>query len=156
MNWDAIGAVGEILGAGGVIVSLFYLAIQIRGQNRESRLAAMHEISNAFREAYTRFNDGEIAEIFARGNSDYDSLTVTEKVRLFSTVNPLIKVLEEAFWQHENGRLDDEIWLPLKNQFAFFLGADSFVQVWAQRQRLYSEKFKEFVNGMEKHEYEIG
>jgi hypothetical protein len=30
MSWDAIGAVGEVLGAIGVFASLGYLAIQIR------------------------------------------------------------------------------------------------------------------------------
>ena len=30
MNWDAIGAIGEIIGAAGVISTLIYLAIQIR------------------------------------------------------------------------------------------------------------------------------
>jgi hypothetical protein len=30
MNWEAIGAVGELLGAAGVIITLTYLAIQIR------------------------------------------------------------------------------------------------------------------------------
>jgi hypothetical protein len=34
MNWDAIGAVAEVLGATGVIASLIYLATQIR-QSRE-------------------------------------------------------------------------------------------------------------------------
>ena len=35
MNWEAIGATGEIIGAVGVIVTLVYLAIQIR-QNTAS------------------------------------------------------------------------------------------------------------------------
>ena len=30
MNWDAIGAVGEIVGASAVVLSLAYLAVQIR------------------------------------------------------------------------------------------------------------------------------
>ena len=30
MNWEAIGAIGEITGATGVIISVAYLAIQIR------------------------------------------------------------------------------------------------------------------------------
>ncbi len=48
MNWEAIGAVGEIFGALAVVVSLVYLATQIRSQNRESRIAASHEITTAF------------------------------------------------------------------------------------------------------------
>ena len=30
MNWEAIGAVGEVLGAGAVMITLGYLAVQIR------------------------------------------------------------------------------------------------------------------------------
>jgi len=35
MNWDALGAIGEIIGAAAVLVTLFYLAAQIKMQNRE-------------------------------------------------------------------------------------------------------------------------
>ncbi len=36
MNWDAVGAIAELLGAVGVIGSLVYLATQVR-QSREKR-----------------------------------------------------------------------------------------------------------------------
>ena len=151
-----IGAVAEIFGACGVVISLFYLAIQIRVQNRETQLAAMHDISTAFREAYTQFNDGEIANIFVHGISQYESLTDTEKVRLFATVNPLLKVLEEAFWQHKQGRLDDDLWDPMARQFAFFLAAPTLEQTWKQRRGHFNESFQEFVDSLEKKEkYEI-
>ena len=34
MNWEAIGAIGEVLGALAVIGSLVYLALQIRANSR--------------------------------------------------------------------------------------------------------------------------
>jgi hypothetical protein len=37
MNWDALGAIGEIIGAAGVIVSLLYLASQVRNNSRQLR-----------------------------------------------------------------------------------------------------------------------
>ena len=46
MNWDAIGAIGEAVGALGVIASLGYLAIQIRAQNRESQVEATSDWTN--------------------------------------------------------------------------------------------------------------
>jgi hypothetical protein len=36
MNWDAIGAIAEILGASAVFASLIYLAIQIRGSTNQA------------------------------------------------------------------------------------------------------------------------
>ncbi len=35
MNWDAVGAVAELAGAGGVILSLVYLAVQIRQNTKQ-------------------------------------------------------------------------------------------------------------------------
>ena len=34
MNWEAIGAIGEVIGAAAVVITLVYLAIQIRQSNQ--------------------------------------------------------------------------------------------------------------------------
>ena len=65
MNWEAIGAIGEIIGAAAVVVSLIYLATQIRTQNNEARLAATHEILVGFRESLRVFTSGNTADLFA-------------------------------------------------------------------------------------------
>jgi hypothetical protein len=67
----------------------------------------MHEISGAFRDSYGQFKDADIADFFVRGNTDFQSLTDIEKVRLFATINPLLKVFEEAFWQFRQDRFDE-------------------------------------------------
>ena len=36
MNWDAIGALGDVLGAATVVISVLYLALQIKQSNRQS------------------------------------------------------------------------------------------------------------------------
>jgi hypothetical protein len=54
VNWDAIGAIAELLGAVGVIASLVYLATQIR-QSREQ----MSQNTRALRAGtYQQFLDG--------------------------------------------------------------------------------------------------
>lgn len=57
MNWDAIGAIGEIIGATAVVVSLFYLATQIRVQNRESRIASIHQVVEGYRTSIAWLSD---------------------------------------------------------------------------------------------------
>ena len=37
MNWDAVGAIGEIVGAAAVVITLFYLGTQIRHANALAR-----------------------------------------------------------------------------------------------------------------------
>jgi hypothetical protein len=41
MNWEAIGAVGETVGALAVLVTLVYLAVQIRQNTKAVRAAAV-------------------------------------------------------------------------------------------------------------------
>ncbi len=45
MNWEMISAIGQMLGAIGVIISIVYLAAQIRNQNKESQRAAMNVLT---------------------------------------------------------------------------------------------------------------
>ena len=40
VNWDAVGAIGEIVGALAVVATLIYLSIQLRQNTRSSELAA--------------------------------------------------------------------------------------------------------------------
>ena len=46
MNWDAIGAVGEIIGAAGVIITLAYLATQIRQNTNQLKGEAISSIND--------------------------------------------------------------------------------------------------------------
>src|SRR5438477_10052829 len=46
MNWEMISAIGQMLGAVGVIISIVYLAAQIRNQTKESQRAAMNVLTS--------------------------------------------------------------------------------------------------------------
>jgi len=54
LNWEAIG---EIVGALAVVISLLYLAAQIRTQNLESRIAAVHEINQSMINLVSQLQD---------------------------------------------------------------------------------------------------
>jgi hypothetical protein len=41
MNWDSVGAVGEIVGALAVLITLIYLSVQIRQNTKVARSAAL-------------------------------------------------------------------------------------------------------------------
>jgi len=49
MNWDAIGAIGQVLGSVAVFVTLGYLAVQVRHARSEARRALSQSRGDAFR-----------------------------------------------------------------------------------------------------------
>jgi hypothetical protein len=45
MNWEAVGAIAEGIGGLGVILTLVYLSLQIRGSNRVAKAQSRHSMS---------------------------------------------------------------------------------------------------------------
>jgi len=148
MNWEAFGAIGEILGAAAVVVSLIYLAMQIRIQNKESRLAATHEISVGFRESLSSFLDSDLVDIFLKANKDVDSLTDNERLRLLIGMQRIFRLWEEAFHQFTAGRLDARIWNSMLSLYSSYLAAPGFSVFWELRKQHYDPEFREFVDNL--------
>ena len=79
--WDAVGAIAEIIGALAVVVSLVYLATQIRIQNKESRSSAVREVIDGHRTSLSELHQPEMADIWVRGMADFDQLSPSESIR---------------------------------------------------------------------------
>ena len=111
MNWDAIGASAETLGAIGVIATLAYLALQIRQNNnqlRGSATQAVYEYQRSLTEMLSE--DPELYKIALRGNEDWSSLDTFEQQR-FS----IWCLHETGMWEMchrllEQGALDHELY----------------------------------------------
>ena len=150
MNWEAIGAVGEIFGAGAVVLSLIYLGVQIRNQNREARAAAMHEVAQGFRDIVLPYVDPDFAQVFVRANEDFDALSEAERVQIISAGQRMLRLWEEAYYQHAAGRLDERLWHSIVRQYSAYLSVASLIRVWALRRDFYTEGFSEFVDSVQK------
>jgi hypothetical protein len=82
VNWEAVGAVANLLAALGVIATLIYLAIQIRqnsNQLRGSATIAVYNYQRSLTDTLTR--DQALYKIALRGNEDLSSLDSWERQR---------------------------------------------------------------------------
>ena len=153
MNWDAIGAIGEIIGAGAVVASLVYLATQIRTQNRESRMSSMHLIAVGYRDGLARMAEGDMAELFAKANDDFESLTRPEMLRLIAGVSRTYRVWEEAYLLYESGFLEKRTWETMLRQFNGYNSVRPFYEVWAIRKQYFDNEFRIFVDSLDSVDY---
>jgi hypothetical protein len=74
MNWDAIGAVGEIVGALTVLITLIYLAIQIRQSNRIAITASEADFRNlaqAFDQSIVEMPEGPFLDKLLQQEPDF-------------------------------------------------------------------------------------
>jgi hypothetical protein len=79
VNWEAAGAIGEIVGAAAVVVSLVYLASQIRTQNREARAASVHQVMHEY--SISRLHEPAMADLWVAAIEDFGSLSSSERLR---------------------------------------------------------------------------
>jgi hypothetical protein len=97
MNWDAISAVAELSGAAAVVISLVYLAVQIRQSARISAAEAFKGIIDGNNEHFRFMFSPENAPILARGLEDYDGLSPTERMGFESLMAGVLNQVEASF-----------------------------------------------------------
>ena len=83
MNWEAMAAIGEILGAAAVAVTLVNLAIQTRHARRVAEASAPQWIADSFRHHGSPFEaDPSFASLFRHGINDWESLDRNQQTLL--------------------------------------------------------------------------
>lgn len=152
MNWVAIGALGEMLGALAVMVSVLYLALQVRGQTKETQLAAIHEVSEGFRDGIAAtFMDPHLSRVFVVGKDDQTQLDEAERIQFISIIQRNYRVWEDAFYQHRDGRLPTSLWQSMESQYSALLNWPGVQWVWEIRRDFYTPDFRDYVDNVERH-----
>jgi hypothetical protein len=117
LNWDAVGAIGEIVGAAAVLITLIYLTIQMRQNNRQIaentkviRLAAR----GTTQETFSRFrsligSSPEVAELYLKGCADYRALSRAERLRFGSLLQEILLAWNLRYLHFEAG-LQEDTW----------------------------------------------
>lgn len=149
INWEAIGAIGEIVGALAVVASLIYLATQIAVQNREARIASMHDISSAHRDSLAAISEGVMADVFDKALDDFDNLSRADTFRVIGFVYRFFRVWEEAYFQHQAGRLEDRMWDSMSRQFSAYLSLVPFRRIWDLRGQYFDPQSRGFVDSLD-------
>lgn len=99
MNWDAVGAIAESIGAIGVMISLAYLSIQVRTSNRYLKIENQDRVNthqSTFRMAL--ITDPDVATIMDKGLQQTEPLTRIEVIRFDALMSQLLWGCYQA-WQ---------------------------------------------------------
>lgn len=109
MNWDAIGAVGEVIGAAGVIASLLYLSIQIRRSDQTARAESLSSLLDGWRDraGLHLFLDADLPDLFAKGLTNFEMLDASEKRRFHYLIAEHVFQAQQAMQLHRRGLLPD-------------------------------------------------
>ena len=82
MNWDIAVAVAEIVGAIAVVLTLLYVARELRQNSRSLAITALRDTTSNWNEWSNMLaTSGDLADIVARGNKAPGDLSESEMLR---------------------------------------------------------------------------
>ena len=112
MEWDAIGAIGEVLGAVAVIATLLYLGTQISQTNRIAKSSVARELQQKYSDIYTLIaTDSEIRGLVTRlRNTEYVVDSEEEEERLESFCLLIAGVWLSTGVAHAQGQIEENMY----------------------------------------------
>jgi hypothetical protein len=131
MNWDAIGAIGELLGAGAVVVTLAYLAVQLRQNTatvRSNSATAHTQAVQAVSFAITQ--NAEVNKLWWSGLANRAALDEEERRRFDGILSGHILVVEQGWRFREEGVIDDVAWVGQRNTIRWLAHEPGFIDYW--------------------------
>ena len=143
MNWEAISAIGQVVGALAVVISLIYLAREIRSNARASRAAAMETGSRWLAQLVEH---PHLRELYYRGIQDFESLQGADLLGFSALMTQLFRMFSEAYFQRSEGHLEPRVWREVDANLREFNGYPGVQAWWRSRSHLFSEEFVNYVN----------
>jgi hypothetical protein len=147
MSIQDLGSVGEFVGAIAVVVSLLYLAVQIRQNTRSMHASAVHQATtgaSAF--SMPVAESQEVARIFNTGLFQPEQLTTAEdRIRWLVLIISQFRHYEDVYLQYKNGTVGVESWEAWLNGMRPFLGYPGFPVFWSARGDSFTASFRAVV-----------
>jgi len=146
MNWEAIGAVGEVLGAMGVIITLIYLAGQLRQNTKELR-SSRHENYASLSFGINDFRATH-AEVIAKHFSGED-LSPAEAIVANANAQKIFTLMETTYLHYKEGTLTGEVFDARMTALSSIMANPAIRSIWNQ-----SKEYgftNEFITLVEKH-----
>ena len=105
------GSIGELVGGVAVIITLIYLAIQIREYRLGMSSATLHATVQGFNQVNLLLGEHpEIAEVIERGVNDPDSLDEREQAQYVWVQRAYVNIYEDLYQQYQSGACPKAFW----------------------------------------------
>ncbi len=121
----------ELIGLATLIVSVLFLALQVRQGNEVARATVAYELSNMFNDYHGLvMGDPEVAELLVRMARDESEFTEVERRQIQSLANRLFNIWTSAHQGFENGVVTPEEYDNYQLDVSRAMGLKAAVPFW--------------------------
>jgi len=145
MNWDAIGAISETIGAIAVVLTLIYLAAQIRRNTESGREAATINAIINFAYGTEELNrDPDMVKIYFDGRKDFHALQQLERQRFGLFLTTIFHRFEIVLHQTRQGKIDEQAVDYMSGQMKSVFEGSGTREWWKGSRYQFKQEFQEY------------
>jgi hypothetical protein len=150
LDWNAVGAIGEMLGGSAVVVSLIYLSFQVRQNTRALRASSTDTAVASLRDwMRPLILDSETARLFRTGvEGEWINFSPDDRARFLHLLFGYLKTFENFHYQYLQGTLEQELWEGWYNILSAYVMSPGVQAYWPARRNAFSPRFRELVESV--------
>ena len=146
VNWEALGAVANLLAAIGVIATLIYLSIQIGQNTKAVRSSSIQNLVQSFSAtAQAAVENDYIIPLFLKANAGTEALTQEERARLHFWFIMTFRRFEGVYFQRDLGIVHADVIDGFERSHIAILASKSAQEWWAKSKEIFNSGFVSYV-----------
>jgi len=148
-NLESLASLGEIVGAIAVVVSLIYLAVQVRQGTRAQRTENSSRILDrtaTMQAALSR--DPAMSVLFSKGVTDPTILTPQQRIQFTWAMYEFFGALEFMFLAAKEKSIPEEIWQRWSSAAAWWLTFPGVQAWWEARPIPFASSFSTYIESL--------
>ncbi len=146
MPWEAIATIAKVVSAIGVIVSLIYVGLQLRQNNKNLRIATQHAITDSIGQTYRNLQTPGVAKLFLIGIKNFNDLEGERSLQFSGLMGEIYRNYEDIFVQWINKALDENSWKGQRSAMLDILSQPGSRQWWETKRHWYNEDFVKYLD----------
>lgn len=149
MNWEAIGATGELIGAFAVVVSLIYVGVQVRHSAGAVRSAAANDASVAMQNWYLEMGSNrQASDIWFNAMTSPEPLSTHDEFQFLMSMHAVLLGMQNSYLLSQEGTLDAEFREAITTALVAVKDLPGMGRYWRQRRGFFHSGFAKYVDGL--------
>lgn len=149
MTLQQLAQIGEFLGGASVLVTLIYLAIQLKGNTKAVQSAAAQQTHETLIQGYFEIaRNADLNRIFRVGTKDFSTINEDEAGQFFAFWSGIMYIAQNWIYQRDNGALDEKLVNSFLTGISSNFHSPGFGIFWSQRKNTFSQEMVDWVEGI--------
>ena len=148
MSLSMLASLGSFVSGFAVLISLIYLALQVRQTERNQQISIRHSRASRIVELHLALAESGVSGAWLHGSASPDELTQVELSQFINLCRALFFHFEDSFYQREEGLLNDAAFETVVAGVRFSARSPGWRAAWKMARPNFGGRFLSFMDGI--------